>query len=135
MAERGLIPSLKLGNYPLRQYLAQLYSPLIERIDVPDRALGENGVFIESNQLAQRRRGQLLHQNSVGGPVSLKCAMGNQPIGGAFCLYLLARLAEGESFCLGKDIGDQHVMVSSEGIQRAAESDEVSRDEFGALMN
>ena len=42
--------------------LAQLHSPLVERVAVPDRALGEDAVLVERNQPAQRRRGQRLEQ-------------------------------------------------------------------------
>src|SRR6516162_10209788 len=56
--EPGLGLALKLGDDPLRQDLAELDAPLIERIDVPDRALGEHAVLIERDQLAQCRRGQ-----------------------------------------------------------------------------
>ena len=46
MAERGLCLALELRDNALRQHLAQFHAPLIERIDVPDDALGEHVVFL-----------------------------------------------------------------------------------------
>src|SRR5208282_1071914 len=46
MRELRLCFALDLWNDALRQHLAQLDTPLIKRVDVPDCALGEDGVFI-----------------------------------------------------------------------------------------
>ena len=43
--------ALQLGDDALGQYLAQLDTPLIEGIDIPDRALSENVVLIKSDQV------------------------------------------------------------------------------------
>ena len=40
---------LELGNDPLSQSLAELYSPLIEGVDAPNRALSENAVLVQCN--------------------------------------------------------------------------------------
>ena len=40
----------------LRQDFAELDAPLVERIDVPDDALGEHAVLVQRDQLAQRFR-------------------------------------------------------------------------------
>ena len=37
----------------LRQRLAVFDTPLVERINVPDHSLRENGVFVKGNQLAE----------------------------------------------------------------------------------
>ena len=44
--------ALELGNDALRQHLAEFDAPLIERIDVPDHALSEDGMLIERDQFA-----------------------------------------------------------------------------------
>ena len=54
----GSVGALQLGDDPLGQHLAQLHAPLVERIDVPDRALGEDAVLVERDQLAERCRRQ-----------------------------------------------------------------------------
>ena len=41
------------GNDPLGKRLAQFDAPLVEGIDLPDRALGEDAVLVERHQLAQ----------------------------------------------------------------------------------
>ena len=41
---------------PPRQLLAQLDAPLVERVDVPDRALHEHLVLVERDELAERPR-------------------------------------------------------------------------------
>src|SRR3984893_13667575 len=66
MAELWLGHALELGDDALGQNLAEFDAPLIERIDVPNGALGEHAVLVERNQLSQRRRGQSVHQNGVG---------------------------------------------------------------------
>lgn len=47
----------QLGQDRGRQLLAQFDAPLIERVDVPEHALGEDFVFVERDQLTERRRG------------------------------------------------------------------------------
>jgi len=34
-----------------RQFLAEFYAPLIERVDVPNYALRVNAMFVQSNEL------------------------------------------------------------------------------------
>src|SRR5262245_31937937 len=45
--------AFELWNDPLGQNLAQLHTPLIKGIDLPDGALGEDAVFIERDQCAE----------------------------------------------------------------------------------
>src|SRR4051812_38484655 len=45
--------AFQLRRNPIRQHLAQLHAPLIERVDVPDRALDENAVLIQGDNLSQ----------------------------------------------------------------------------------
>src|SRR5215218_1124153 len=55
VGERRLLRGRELRDDPLGQRLAQLDAPLIERVDPPDRSLGEDAVLIERDQLAERR--------------------------------------------------------------------------------
>ena len=55
-ASCGSLAALQLGDDPLRQHLAQLDAPLVERVDVPDRALREDAVLVQRDQLAQQSR-------------------------------------------------------------------------------
>jgi hypothetical protein len=46
-----VIAALQLGNDSPRQYLADFDSPLVERIDILCRSLGEHVVFVQSDEL------------------------------------------------------------------------------------
>src|SRR5262249_56151769 len=50
----GFRRALELGNDALRELLAEFDAPLIEGIDLPDRALSEDAVLVERHQLTQR---------------------------------------------------------------------------------
>src|SRR3954468_23609635 len=51
--ERRLALARQLGADALRQHLAELDAPLVERIDVPDHALHEDAVLVERDQCAE----------------------------------------------------------------------------------
>ena len=135
VAELGLGLALQLRDDALGQHLAQLDAPLIERVDVPDGALGEDAVLVEGDQLAERLRREPFGQDRVRRPVALEDAVRDEPIGRAFGLDLLGRLAEGQRLGLGEDVRQQHVVVPAERVERLRERDEVAGDEPGALMD
>jgi len=56
--ELGFGDILELRDNALGERLAEFHAPLIEAIDAPDRALSENAVLIERDQLAERLRRQ-----------------------------------------------------------------------------
>src|SRR5262249_19011686 len=129
MAERGVCLALELRNDPLGQDLAEFPAPLIERVNIPDRALGEHAVLVKANQLAQNFRGQPIGENRVRWTVALKDAVGYEPVRCALCLDLLWRLSECQRLSLGQDVCQEHVVVSAKGNQRLAKRDEVTGDE------
>ena len=49
--------ALKLRNNTLGQDLAQLHTPLIERVDVPDGALREDAVLVKRDEITKDRSG------------------------------------------------------------------------------
>src|SRR5579863_2086491 len=55
----------KFRDDPLGEHLAQLHAPLVERIDAPDRALREDAVLVERDQLAERGRREPLDEDRV----------------------------------------------------------------------
>ena len=61
--------------------------------------------------------------------------MRHEPVRRSLRLDLLRRLAEGQRLGLGEDVGQEHVVMAAQGVQRPAEGDEVARDEPRALMN
>src|SRR5271166_5209095 len=96
MRERRLVLTLEFRNDALRQCLSQLDSPLIERIDIPDRTLREYGMFVERYQLSQVFRCQPIGENRVRRPVAFEDTMRRQPVRCAFSFHLLRRLPESE---------------------------------------
>src|SRR6202453_535216 len=65
MLQFRLVGALELWNDALGERLAQFDAPLVEAIDAPDRALGEDAVLVQRDQLAQRGRSQAIQQNRV----------------------------------------------------------------------
>src|SRR5215472_12125178 len=61
--------AFELWNDPLGQNLAQLHTPLIKGIDLPDGALGEDAVFIERDQGAESDGRKAVQQEGVGGTI------------------------------------------------------------------
>src|SRR6266478_3417127 len=116
--KRRFGPALELRDDALGELLAQLDSPLIEGVDVPDDALGEDAVFVEGDQLAERLGSEAIGHDRVRGTVALEDPMRNDGVGGALGLDLLARLAEGERLALREDVGEQYVVVPAERVQR-----------------
>src|SRR3954447_21990847 len=50
MRERRFRSALQFTNNALREHLAQLNAPLIERVDTPDRTLREHHMLVQRNQ-------------------------------------------------------------------------------------
>src|SRR5262245_61241515 len=57
--------AFQLGRDAVGEDFAQFDSPLVERIDVPDRALHENAVLVKGDNLAEGRGGQSIEQKGV----------------------------------------------------------------------
>ena len=76
----GSSDAFQLRNDPCRQDLAQFDAPLIEGINLPDRSLGENAVFVKRNQLAECLRGQPLCENGIGRTIAFKDAVRYKPL-------------------------------------------------------
>src|SRR3954453_17737647 len=82
------------------QDLAQLDAPLIERVDAPDRALGEDAVLVECHQRSERPGGRTLGENEVGRPVPRERPVRYQSVGHALGPDLVAGLSEGQGLGL-----------------------------------
>ena len=102
---------------------------------MPDRALREDVVFGERDECAERLWSKPFDEHRRGVTVPLEDAMGHEPIGRAFRFALLGRLAVRPGFALRDDVGDEHVVVGTERIERLGEGDEVAGDQPRALMN
>ena len=67
------------------QDLAELDAPLVEAVDVPDDALGEDGVLVEGYQLAEGRGVELVGYQHVRGAVAFEDAVGFGTVGLTEC--------------------------------------------------
>ncbi len=132
-ARRGR--AFQFGDDPLGERFAKLDTPLIEGIDIPDHALGEDVVFVEGDELSENGRRETLGEDRVGWPIAFENPMWNEPVGRAFCLHLLRSLAESQCLCLGEDVRHEHVVVASQRRQGLAEADKVARDESRSLVD
>ena len=135
VGELGLGVGLELGDDPLGQDLAELDSPLVEGVDAPDGALGEDAVLVKRHQRAERPRREPLGENRVRGPVALEDAVRDQVLRRALLAHLVGRLAEGERLGLGEDVGHQQIVVLAQRVERAAEADEVAGDQLRSLVD
>ncbi len=131
----GSACALEFRDDALGQHLAQLDAPLVERVDVPDDALGEDAVLVERDELAERFRREPLGEDGVRRAVALEDPVRHEPIRRALGLDFLGRLAEGQRLGLGEDVRQQHVVVPAERVERLDKGDEVTGDEPGALMD
>src|SRR5690606_5252443 len=78
---------------------------------------------------------ETLGEKDIRRTVAFEDPMRHQPVRGAFRLHLFRGLAEGQRLGLRKDIGHKHVMVTSKRRERLGKSNEVTRDEAGALVD
>ena len=129
---RGLELSLNL----LGQRLAELDTPLVEGVDVPDGTLGEGKVLVVGDQSTQSGRGDLLGQDGGGRAVTKEGLVRDELVGGTLCADILRSLADHEGLSLGEVVGGEHllVLVVLDGVVRLGGEDEVGGDELGALV-
>src|SRR5207248_3814756 len=135
MFEVRIVLPFQFWNDPLGKQLTELNSPLIERINIPNRALRENRVFIKGNEPAKGGWSEPLGQNGVGRAISFKYAMRDQPFRGAFGPNLIGCLPESQSFGLGKDVGHQNIVMAADRIEGLGKGDKIARNQAGALMD
>ena len=95
MLEVGLSVGLKLGDDALGEGFAEFDAPLVEGVDVPDHALGEDAHLVEGDEPAERGGSEFFGEEDIRGAVSFKDAVGCERGGGAFGLDL------GEGFSKG----------------------------------
>src|SRR5207249_4086055 len=135
MAESGLRLAIEFWNYALGQHFAQLNAPLVKRINIPDNALGEDGVLVKSNELAERFQHEPFGEERIRRAVALEDAMRHEPIRRALSLDLVGRLTEGQGFGLSEHVCQEYVVVPAKRVERPVERDEVAWNESRSLMN
>src|SRR6266545_3504435 len=126
MAESGLRLALEFRDNALGQYFAQFDAPLIERVDVPDGALGEDGMLVKGDELAESFRREALGEDRVRRAVTLEDAMRHEPIRSALSFDLVGRLTEGQGFGLSEHVCQEYVVVPTKRVERPVERYEVA---------
>src|SRR5664279_2524843 len=134
VGEFRLALRLQLRGDALRELLAQLDSPLVERTDGPHRGLGENAVLVQRHQLTQHVWRELLDQERGRRVIALEHLEGDESLGRAFCPDLVGGLTERQRLALREHIRGQEIMVLPQRVQRVQERDEIHRNRQGALM-
>ena len=61
----------------LGQLFAQLHSPLVVGVDIPDNALGEDLHLVHGEERPQSEGGHPVHHDAVGRPVAGKLLVGS----------------------------------------------------------
>ena len=94
MVKSRFLLTFEFGDNPLRQLLAQFDTPLVKRVDVPDRSLRKNTMLVESDQLTKSFGVEQISQNCVRWAIALEDSVGNKPVLRAFRFHLLRCLSE-----------------------------------------
>lgn len=122
MLELRICLAFEFGDDALGEYFSQLDSllldsPLVERINLPDGALGEHAVFVSCDEFSQRRRGESLKKDRVRRTVAFECSVcchsGRRAIG----FNLSKAFAKSQCFCLRKNVGQENVLVMTERVK------------------
>src|SRR6266581_2864593 len=92
--ERGIDGAGNFRRSTLGQRLAELHAPLIEGVDVPDRALHEHAVLVERDERAERVWRKPLAKDGVAGTIAFESAMWNQVVGRSLGLHFIGGLSE-----------------------------------------
>lgn len=135
LAIAGLV---KLLEDLLGQDLAQLDTPLVKGVDVPDGSLGEGEVLVVDNQSTQLGGADVAtDQDAGGGAVAEEDLVGNKLLGGTLGADLVSGLADHQSLGLSKVVGCKHLLVDTiaNGVVALGSQDEVGGDQLGALVD
>jgi len=134
----------------LGQLLAELNSPLVETVNVPDSTLHKDLHFVNGNETAEGTRGELLKHERVGWTVSFKHLVWDEGslvfLGHArlveFSLDCFGSLSESHGLGLGEKVTQKNRVVvdgstklSRNIILCLAGSQKVARNDLGSLVN
>ena len=114
---------------------AEFYAPLVEGVDVPEDALGEDAHFVERDEAAEDGGGEFFGEDDIGRAVAVEDAVRGECGGGAFGFDFGEGFSEGEGLGLREDIGHEDVVMAAERVEGLGEGDEVAGDEAGALVD
>ena len=88
MFELGRGFAFEFGDDGLGQGFAKFDTPLVEGINVPDRSLGEDIVFVERDELAEYLGSEFVGEDGICRTVALEDAVRDEPGGCALGLDL-----------------------------------------------
>ena len=138
--------SVGLGEFRedlLGELLAEFNTPLVVAVDVPDNALREDLVLVHGDEGAERFRRNVVHHDGVGRLVAFEHLVRCEECDFFFGLTILAefflslgeRLAVHQGFGLGKEVGEQLLVVIANLVVAVGRGDEVARNHLGALVD
>lgn len=129
---------IKLLENLLGQDLAQLNTPLVKAVDVPDGTLGKGEVLVVHDQGTQLGGTNGAADKDGGrGSVSKEALVRNKLLGSTLGTDLIVCLADHESLSLGEVVGREHLLVEivADRVVRLGGEDEVGGDQLGALVD
>ncbi len=125
------------------EFLAQFDAPLVERVDVPDRAFGEHFVFVEGDEPAEHARIETLVEERARRAAAGEALVRRQ----SFCvglarallagqrLGLFGRTAVHQGLSLREGIGDQEIVMMRVGLRRRRRDEQVQGNDLRSLMD
>ena len=123
----------------VREHLAELDTPLVEAVDLPDHSLGEDLVLVERHELAQDRWRQRGATMVVVGRLPGNDLVRDELVGDALGATSSAVLPKREGLGLRQTVRDQQVVLIAarrrwRSCRWARDRDEVGRHDRGALV-
>ena len=135
MFEVGLPCGFEFGDDALSEGFAEFDPPLIEGVDVPEDALGEDAHFVEGDEAAEDGGGEFFGEDDIGWAVAVEDAVRGECGGGAFGFDFGEGFAESEGLGLCEDIGHEDVVMAAEWVERLGKGNEIAGDEASALVD
>lgn len=133
----------EFGEDDLGELFAEFDAPLIKGVDVPEDALDEDLVLVQSDQRTESARGQLVEHDRVGGLVAFEHLVRDErferrPLEaglGQFGDHFIAGLALHERFGLREEVREQDRVMFADGVLAFDGGEEIARDEFRPLVD
>ena len=127
---------IKLGLDFLREALAQLNAPLIERVDVPHCTLGESEMLVVDDERTQGSWCNLLGKDGSGWAVAEERLVLVQLCWRVLGFELLLAFSDHKCFGLSEEIRGEHLLmfVVCNWIVGLGGKNEIGWDELGSLM-
>src|SRR4029077_597296 len=116
MVKSRFLLALEFWYNALGQLLAELDTPLVERVDVPNGTLCKDAMLVESDEFTKGFWSKPLAQNCVRWAVTFEAPVWHEPVRRALRLDLLGCLAESQRLGLGEHIREENIVVTAQRI-------------------